>query len=229
MGDKMVSNRIFSDLENANAILNGQEDCCDEFVNAFLDLHKKPSDNVYLYDFVMRTMVDIIKINHSVLHIACGTAGYTRLYKNVQRFVGIDHSKKMIEAAKTFNKYRQMNCEFFCTTFENYNREEKFDIIYMGPYGHNVPYTYLALEKAKNLLKEDGMLFCTITDPGFRNFLARLKERIKQILKNKTLEYDPIQIVEKMFKKTSLETFCKMRIKTDLGHSFCYILKKEKA
>jgi len=218
--------KIFSNLENANAILNGMEDCSDEFVEEFVKLHKLPIDNDYMYDWLLRSIVDVVKVNHSVLYVACGTGGYTRLFKNVKRFVGIDFSKKMVKAATLLNKNPNIDFEFNCTTFESFVTDELFDLIYLGPYGHNVPYTYSVLEKAKQHLKNDGMIFCTISDPGFEGYWQKFKECIKQLIYNQTFAYDPVQNLENMLQKSKLEVYLKLRIKTSLGHAYCFIVKK---
>ncbi len=221
----MEKQREFSNFENAHAILNGIEDCVDEFVDAFVDIHKQPLDNAYKYDWLLRSLVDVSKINHSVLYVACGTAGYTRLFNNIKRFVGIDFSKKMIEAAKKLNINPAISFDFHCTTFENFVSDELFDIIWLGPYGHYVPYSYSVLEKSKKFLKNDGFLFCTITDPDFSGSYSRFKELLKQLICNRNIKYDSVKNLEKMLKKSGLEVFIKLRMKTDLGHSFCYIVK----
>lgn len=222
----MSNVRDFSNIENANAILNGQEDCCDEFVEAFVNLHKEPIDNFYMYDWLLRSLIDVVKINHSVLYIACGTAGYTRLFKNVKRFVGVDFSKKMINAASKLNTNPEIRYDFECNTFENFQSDELFDVVYLGPYGHNVPYTAAVLEKAKKHIKDDGMIFCTISDPEFNGWYSRAKEFLKQLIYKRTFEYDPVAKLEKMLDKADLHVYCNMRLKTSLGHAFCYILKK---
>ena len=144
----MNKRRHFNNYENANAIINGMDDCVDEFVEFFVELHNEPLNNEYMYEWVLRSLEDIIKVNHSVLHVACGTAGYTRLFRYMKRFVGIDFSKKMIDAAKQIHRNESIEYEFYCTTLEKFETKEKFDVIFMGPYGHYVPYTNEALQKA---------------------------------------------------------------------------------
>lgn len=222
----MQQKKVFNKFENANAILNGMHDCVDEFVESFVEIHKLPIDNHYKYEWLLRSLIDIIKINHSVLYVACGTAGYSRLFKNIRRFVGVDFSKKMIDAAKKINTNKDIDFDFKCTTFEKLESTELFDVIYLGPYGHNVPYTLEVLDKAKKMIKEDGMIFCTCADPEFKGLYSRIKEFIKCFLFNKTFNYDIIKMLEKMFMITKLHVYIKLRMKTDLGYSFCYIVKK---
>ena len=222
----MKQERVFSNLENANAILNGMEDCCDEFVAAFVELHKQSIDNEYMNDWLLRSLIDVVKTNHSVLYVACGTAGYAKLFRNVKRFVGIDFSQKMINAARQLNDNPNIDFEFCRTTLENFISNELFDIIYLGPYGHNVPYSYLAFEKAKQHLKADGMIFCTLQEPDFKGYWSRGKELLKQLVYNKTIEYDPVQKLEKMLNKSKLETYLQLRMQTSLGYALCYIVKK---
>ena len=99
-------------------------------------------------------------------------------------------------------------------------------MVYLGPYGHNVPYTAAVLEKAKKHIKDDGMIFCTISDPEFKGVYSRIKELLKQIIYNQSFSYDPVAKLEKMLRKADLNIYCKLRMKTSLGHAFCYILKK---
>ncbi len=222
----MNGKRIYSNFENASAILNGMEDCVDEFVESFVGVHQQPIDNHYMYDWLLRSLVDVIKINHSILYVACGTAGYSRLFKNIKRFVGIDFSQKMITAAKKINANKNIDFDFQCTTFEKFESKELFDLIYLGPYGHYVPFTRGILEKAKKLIKEDGLIFCTCTDPEFKGIYQRFKEFIKCLLINKTFEYDPVKKLENMLKNTKLEVYIKLRMKTGIGYSYCYVVKK---
>lgn len=223
----MVEKRTFTELENANAILNGMEDCCDEFVETFTELHQQPIDNEYMYDWIIRSLLDVSKINQSVLYVACGTAGYSRLFKNTKRFVGIDLSQKMVNAAKRINTNPSISFDFYCTPLEKFITEERFDIIYMGPYGHNVPYSDQAFEKAKNLLAPDGMIFCTLPEPNMKGLWQKTKEFIKQILTKGIVYQHPITKLEKMLSKHNLEIYLKLRLKTSLGHAFCYITKKK--
>ena len=217
----------FSKFENANAILNGMEDCSDEFVASFVELHKQPVDNEYMYEWLLRSILDTVKTNHSVLYVACGTSGYRRLFKNIRRFVGIDFSKKMIEACKKNDTCPSIDFEFNCTTFEDYVPKEKFDVIYLGPYGNNVPFTNEILDKAKSMLANDGMLFCTTTDPMIYGIKAHIKEFIKNLLMNKTFNYHPVNRIEKMIENNGLDVWVKLRMKTIIGYSYCYIVKNK--
>lgn len=219
--------REYSKFENANAILNGMDDCVDEFVESFVELHKQPINNEYMNEWLLRSILDTVKTQHSVLYIACGTAGYRRLFHNIKRFVGVDFSRKMVDAAKKNDAKPDIDFEFNCSTFENFKTKEKFDIIYMGPYGNNVPYTYEAIEKAKSLLNEDGMLFCTAPDPHIHGLKAHVKEFIKNLLVNKNFDYHPIKKLKKMIRNSKLEAVIELRMKTCIGHSYCYVVKNQ--
>ena len=217
--------RKFSNLENAIAILHGMEDCSDEFVEAFVELHQQPIDNYYKYEWLLRSIIDVIKVNPTVLYVACGTAGYSRLFKNIKRFVGLDFSKKMIEAAKKMHQNATIDFEFNCTTFENYHSAELFDIIYLGPYGHNVPYNSAVLEKAKKSLTPEGMIFCTIPAPPFKGCWHRGKALLKHFLLHGSFEYDPIKQLKKMLNHFQLEIFVTIHMKTSIGYAYCYVVK----
>lgn len=222
----MEKKKEFSNFENANAILNGMEDCVDGFVESFVELHQQPMDSHYMYEWLLRSLIDVIKINHSVLYVACGTAGYTRLFKNIKRFVGVDFSKKMINAARKTNANKNIDFEFHCATFEVFETKELFDLVYLGPYGNNVPYTLEVFDKAKKLLREDGMIFCAGPVPELDGFFCRMKEFLKRLIINKTFDYDPVKKLEKMLKKSKLKIYVNLRMKTDIGYSYCYVVKK---
>lgn len=215
----------FSKFENANAILNGMDDCSEEFVQHFVSYHQKPIDNEYMYDWLIRSIMDTVKTNHSVLYVACGTAGYRRVFNNIKRFVGVDFSNKMITAAKAIDSKPEISFDFQCSTFEKFQTDELFDVIYLGPYGNNVPFTYECLEKAKSMLKEDGMIFCTCPDPDFKGNISKYKHFFKNLIFKKNFDWHPVRKLEKMLKKTNLETHIKLRMKTCLGHCFLYVVK----
>lgn len=222
----MTNKRNYTDFENANAIINGMDDCVDEFVEGFVDLHNEPLNDTYMYEWLNRSLEDIIKVNHSVLHVACGTAGYTRLFRHMKRFVGIDFSNKMINAAKRIHGSNDsIEYEFHCTTLEKFDTSEKFDVIFMGPYGHYVPYTDEALQKAKSLLKSDGWIICTHPDPEFPSYWSIVKECIKQFLCNKRFGFSPVKRFEKILQKNHLEAGIKIQMKTSVGRSRCYLVR----
>ena len=70
------------------------------------------------------------------------------------------------------------------------------------------------------------MIFCTLQEPDFKGYWSRGKELLKQLVYNKTIEYDPVQKLEKMLNKSKLETYLQLRMQTSLGYALCYIVKK---
>lgn len=218
--------REYTKFENANAILNGMEDICDEFVDGFVDVHNITIDNNYMYDWLLRSMVDICKTDHSVLYIACGTSGYMRLFNNIKRFVGVDFSKKMISASKKEGKKYDISSDFHCSTFENFQTEERFDVVWMGPYGHYVPFTTDILIKSRYYLKKDGFVLCSTSDPMYKGSYERFKEFLKCLLYKRTFKYDRVKNIESMITKADLDIVLKMRMKTTEGYSIFWIGKK---
>ena len=216
----------YTKFENANAILNGMDDICDEFVDGFVDAHNVPIDNNYMYDWLLRSIVDVCKFDHSVLYIACGTSGYMRLFNNIKRFVGIDFSKKMITASKKESKKYDINSDFHCTTFEEFQTDEKFDVVWMGPYGHYVPFTLDILKKAQNVLNKDGFVLCSTTDPMYKGLYGRLKEFMHCLLYKRTFKYDRVKNIESMIKEANLDIVLKLRMKATEGYSIFWIGKK---
>jgi SAM-dependent methyltransferase len=171
-------------------------------------------------------MVDICKTEHSVLYIACGTSGYMRLFNNIKRFVGVDFSKKMILASKRESKKYEISSEFHCSTFENFQTEEKFDVVWMGPYGHYVPFTLEVLIKARDYLRENGFVLYSTPDPMYKGRYGKFKEFVKCMLYKKTFKYDRVKNIESMMQKANLDKILKLRMKTTEGYSIFWIGKK---
>jgi SAM-dependent methyltransferase len=131
----------------------------------------------------------------------------------------------MIDTAKRVHENNSIEYDFHCTTLERFETKEKFDVIFMGPYGHYVPYTKEALQKAKSLLKKDGWIICTHPDPEFPNFWGIFKECLKQLIYNKTLGFNAVKRFEKFLNKNDLEIWMNMQIKTSVGRSRCYLVR----
>lgn len=223
-----MNEKTYTDKENAHAIYNGMDDCSDEFVKDFSDIHNSKIDDAYMFSWIIRSIVDTVKINHSVLYIACGTAGYVRLFKNIKRFVGVDFSQKMINAAEQHLKKTALDFELYCTTLDQFKSSEKFDVVYLGPYGHYTPFTNEVFTISKEFLKENGLIFCTFSDPQIYGFIRNLKEMVKNFIYNRNFNYHPKKEFEKQLVRNQLNTVLQMRIQNSIGHGFLYVVEKNK-
>lgn len=173
----------------------------------------------------MGNLLDVIETNHSALYTACGAAGYRRFFHNSKRFFGIDFSTEVIEAARKISSKPEIDSELHCTNLEAFHSDEKFDVICLGPYDHNIPYASPVIEKAREMLRKDGMIFCTCPDPQVHGLIMRAKEFLKNLFLHKNLEYHSIKKLEKILRKSNLETHVRSCIKTCLEHAFCLTVK----
>jgi len=114
------------------------------------------------------------------------------------------------------------DAEYFCGTFEEYQTQDKFDLISLTVYGPYEPLTSQVLEKARSMLKKDGLIFCPIVKHKMSK-IGKIKHMIKHIFVNKNLNFCNMRHGKKMFLENQLS------IQAVISHepSYCdiYILK----
>lgn len=144
---------------------------------------------------------DWMKNGARVLDVGCGTG------KNILRInseykdcnlIGIDGSSKMIEIANSNKKKSDNNVEFINQTFESFTINLKFDLIIFNYVLHHVKDISETIEKACDMLSENGVIIITIpgkeylketfcySDKNREDLLGRIsKEYIEEIFKGK--------------------------------------------
>ena len=204
---------------NGSSIQKGLKDCDEKYAHSYLSSHQNNPTRKYQLDYLAELMMDRLSISdsHSILYVGCGTAGFTRLFKKTAKFVGIDYSEKMLHLAPLSNSR-----EYFCGTFEEYQTQDKFDIISLTVYGPYVALTSHVLDKAKSMLKKDGLIFCPLVKYKMSK-IGKIKHILKHALINKNLNYCNVKNARKMF----LESQLHIQAIISIDSSYCdtYILK----
>ena len=153
--------------------------------------------NYLIFNSVRKKICNILGNleDKKVLDVGCGTGTLLKelAEKNPNSyFIGIDSSKKMIEAA---DKKKIKNLEFFIRNSENLNfPEERFDYILSSFSFHHWPNQEKSIENCYRILKKQGKLI--IVDLSLPIYLLGGKGTTK-ILTSKEMK--------KLFKSKSFE------------------------
>ena len=144
-------------------------DCSDEYVGGYKKSHLGDITFEYKLGYLQFKIVDSLFDSYTLLDIGCGTAGYYRILNNYKKIVGIDYSKKMLEAADELAVENEVhNCKFQQTIFEKYNTDATFDVIRFGVYSTYEPVKLEVIQKAYDLLKTGEILVISNQSPkGF--------------------------------------------------------------
>lgn len=106
--------------------------------------------------------------NFSVLELGCGTGRYFFYLTGVKKLVGVDLSEDMLEAAReNLKRIPELLpvAEFVHSRVEDFNTNEKFDLIYsIGTLGEFCEFNTELLKKIVFFLKPGGLFFFTIVD-----------------------------------------------------------------
>lgn len=143
----------------------------------FKPLHKfNPIRISYIKDNIIKTFklkkkekpLNKIKI----LDIGCGggllSEPMCRLGADV---VGIDASEKNISVAKLHAKKNNLNIKYVCSSPENYQINEKFDVILNMEIIEHVDNINQFLKSCSNLLKKNGMMFVATLNKTLKSYI----------------------------------------------------------
>ena len=127
----------------------------DSIINFFkLKNHEKPLDNI------------------KILDIGCGGGLLSEpMSKLGAKVVGIDASNKNIEVAKLHAKKNNLKIKYLCTSPENFNSEEKFDVILNMEIVEHVEDLDLFLKSCSNLLNNNGLMFVATINKTLKSYL----------------------------------------------------------
>ncbi|WP_363316685.1 class I SAM-dependent methyltransferase [uncultured Dysosmobacter sp.] len=108
--------------------------------------------NVAYYDWIKNSTMAC----KDILDVGCGDGSLVRYLDDGKRtLVGIDGDEACIKRA--LNESGSNNAQFIYNRFEAYNFEKKFDAVVFVASIHHMDMT-VALNKAKSILKPDGMI-----------------------------------------------------------------------
>ena len=143
----------------------------------FKPLHKfNPIRISYIKDNIINTFK--LKKNEKplnkikILDIGCGggllSEPMSRLGADV---VGIDASEKNINVAKLHAKKNNLNIKYVCSSPENYQINEKFDVILNMEIIEHVDNVNQFLKSCSNLLKKNGMMFVATLNKTLKSYI----------------------------------------------------------
>ena len=143
----------------------------------FKPLHKfNPIRISYIKDNIINTFK--LKKNEKplnkikILDIGCGggllSEPMSRLGADV---VGIDASEKNISVAKLHAKKNNLNIKYVCSSPENYEVNEKFDVILNMEIIEHVDNVEQFLKSCSNLLKKNGMMFVATLNKTLKSYI----------------------------------------------------------
>ena len=146
-------------------------------IGKFKPLHKfNPIRISYIRDNIINTLnletnkkpLDKIRI----LDIGCGggllSEPMARLGAEV---VGIDASERNINIAKLHAKKNNLPIEYFCASPENFNTQNKFDVILNMEIIEHVENVDNFLKSSANLLKKNGIMFIATLNKTLKSYL----------------------------------------------------------
>ena len=85
--------------------------------------------------------------------------------------VGIDASEKNINVAKLHAKKNNLNIKYICSSPENYQIYEKFDVILNMEIIEHVDNVDHFLKSCSNLLKKNGMMFVATLNKTLKSYI----------------------------------------------------------
>lgn len=133
----------------------------DKFKDAYYDSFPYALDNELMLNWYPKRILQLAK-GESVLELGLGH-GYTSIIfsKNFKKHLVIDGSREIIEDFR--RKFdTEENVNIVHSYFEDYDNDEKYDIIVMGFVLEHVEDPNLIVEKYKKLLKPDGRMFIAV-------------------------------------------------------------------
>jgi SAM-dependent methyltransferase len=101
-----------------------------------------------------------------ILEVGCGL-GYTSyaMAKAGHKVTGIDISSNAINNAK--ENFKDPNLEYICSSLENYNTNQKFDLIVTTEVFEHAPSPMEFIKILKTFLKDDGKMLVTTPSKDF--------------------------------------------------------------
>jgi 2-polyprenyl-6-hydroxyphenyl methylase/3-demethylubiquinone-9 3-methyltransferase len=130
--------------------------------------------------YIKNNIIDTFKLKKGekplnkikILDIGCGggllSEPMSRLGADV---VGIDASEKNINVAKLHAKKNNLNIKYVCSSPENYQINEKFDVILNMEIIEHVDNVEQFLKSCSNLLKKNGMMFVATLNKTLKSYI----------------------------------------------------------
>lgn len=140
----------------------------DEHVSAYEGQNLYDFDNEILLTWYPKRIMSLSPDAKSLLELGLGHGFSTNLFAPLfKRHVVLDGSLAVIENFK--KRYPDCRAEIVETFFEEYNTEERFDIIVLGFILEHVDDPVLILKRFKNFLKPSGKIYAAVPNAEVLN------------------------------------------------------------
>jgi len=141
----------------------------------FKPLHKF---NPVRLDYIKKSILKKLKkgddtylTNVKILDIGCGGGLLCEpLMRLGAQVVGIDASNKNIKIAKIHAKKSDLKINYYCTTPENFNYKEKFDVVLNMEIVEHVEDVNLFLKESSKFLKKNGIMFIATLNKTLKSY-----------------------------------------------------------
>lgn len=159
----------------------------DQFVKAYEGDIQYDFDNQILLNWYPKRIITFVDPDNSLLELGLGHGYSTNLFScYFKSHKVLDGSKAVIE--NFTKKYPDCKAEIIETYFEEYETDEKFDVIVMGFILEHVDDPVLIMSKYKRLLKPGGKLYVAVPNAEVLNRrlgnLAGLLPNIQEMSEN---------------------------------------------
>jgi 2-polyprenyl-6-hydroxyphenyl methylase/3-demethylubiquinone-9 3-methyltransferase len=143
----------------------------------FKPLHKF---NPIRISYIKDSITNIFKIKNEnkplerikILDIGCGGGLLSEPMKRLGAdVVGIDASKKNIQVAKIHAKKNKLDIKYICTSPENFETKNKFDVILNMEIIEHVEDVDFFLKSCSKLLKKNGIMFVATLNKTLKSYV----------------------------------------------------------
>ena len=143
----------------------------------FKPLHKF---NPIRISYIKDSITNIFKIKNEnkplerikILDIGCGGGLLSEPMKRLGAdVVGIDASNKNIQVAKIHAKKNKLNIKYICTSPENFETKNKFDVILNMEIIEHVEDVDFFLKSCSKLLKKNGIMFVATLNKTLKSYV----------------------------------------------------------
>ena len=143
----------------------------------FKPLHKF---NPIRISYIKENIIKTFKLNYNkfplknikILDIGCGGGLLSEpMCKLGAKVTGIDASDKNIKIAKLHSKKNNLQIDYFCSSPEKFNTEDKFDVILNMEIVEHVEDVNFFLRSCSKLLKKNGIMFVATLNKTLKSYI----------------------------------------------------------
>ena len=143
----------------------------------FKPLHKF---NPIRISYIKENVIQTFKLDHNktplknikILDIGCGGGLLSEpMCRLGAKVTGIDASDKNIKIAKLHSKKNNLQIDYFCSSPEKFNTEDKFDVILNMEIVEHVEDVNFFLKSCSKLLKKNGIMFVATLNKTLKSYI----------------------------------------------------------